>query len=102
MNHTVELHITEKSTNKNGSPIFEGWLSGEKAISIFGDLAHTHCAMTSQQAIAYKVAVEKRAWQWSQAYTTVADGSEHPTKIHSDGTPCLDTVTVNVIVDRIS
>ena len=102
MNQTAELHLTEKYTTSDGSPIFEGWMSGDKAASIFGDLAHTHCAMTSQQAIAYKVAVERKAWQWSQAYTTVTDGSEHPTKIHSDGTPCFDTVSVEVLVERIS
>ena len=59
MNHTVNLHLTEKYTTNDGSPIFEGWMTGSKS-EMFGGLRHTHCAMTSQQAIAYKCEVERK------------------------------------------
>ena len=101
MEHTVEIHLTEKYTTSDGSPIFEGWMSGSKA-DMFGGLQHTHCAMTSQQAIAYKCEVERKAWQLSQDFTTVSDGSVHPTKISSDGTPVFYSIGVEVLIERIS
>ena len=101
MNHTVTLHLTEKYTTKDGSPIFEGWMTGSKS-EMFGGLQHTHCAMTSQQAIAYKCEVERKAWQLSQDYTTVSDDSVHPTKISSDGTPVFYGIKVEVLIERIS
>ena len=101
MNHTVTLHLTEKYTTKDGSPIFEGWMTGGK-VDMFGGLQYTQCAMTSQQAIAYKCEVERKAWQLSQDYTTVSDGSVHPTKISSDGTPVFYGIKVEVLIERIS
>lgn len=101
MNHTVTLHLTEKYTTKDGSPIFEGWMTGGK-VDMFGGLQHTHCAMTSQQAIAYKCEVERKAWQLSQDFTTVSDGSVHPTKISSDGAPVFYGIEVEVLIERIS
>ena len=101
MNHTVEIHLTEKYTTSDGSPIFEGWMTGSKS-DMFGGLQHTHCAMTSQQAIAYKCEIERKAWQLSQDFTTVSDGSVHPTKISSDGTPVFYGIKVEVLIERIS
>jgi hypothetical protein len=57
----VKLHIKETHVDKVYGRIFEGWMSGEH-LNVFGDLAHTHCAMTSGQAIAYRCEVEKTAY----------------------------------------
>ena len=90
MNKNAQLHISEKYTEKDGSPIFEGYMTGD-CLGAFGSLAGTHCAMTSTQAIAYKCEVEKRAFEWSNA-----------SKIDGSGNPSFTTVSVEVIIERIS
>lgn len=55
------LNIRETHTDEIYGRIFEGHMSDDA--QQFGGLMHTHCAMNSSQAIAYKVAVEKRAFQ---------------------------------------
>jgi hypothetical protein len=56
----AKIHIKETHVDPTYGRIFEGWMSGD-ALNVFGDLAHTHCAMTSSQAIAYCCEVEKVA-----------------------------------------
>lgn len=63
--YQAKLHIKETHVDPIYGRIFEGWMSGD-AMNVFGSLAHTQCAMTSGQAIAYKCAVEKRTFEHSQ------------------------------------
>jgi hypothetical protein len=66
------LHIKETHVDSVYGRIFEGWISGQ-SLKVFGSLGSTHCAMTSGQAIAYKAAVEKRAFETSIEVETVFD-----------------------------
>ena len=90
--HTYQarLHIKETYVDSIYGRIFEGWMSGD-ALNVFGSLAHTHCAMPSGQAIAYKVAVEKCAFEYSQAV-----------KVDADWQPIESVVNVEVIFDFIN
>jgi hypothetical protein len=61
MTTQAQLTLKETHVDETYGRVFEGWMSGD-VVGIFGDLYHTHCAMTSGQAIAHKVAVEKVAF----------------------------------------
>lgn len=71
--YQTQLHIKETHVDKVYGRIFEGWMTGD-ALNVFGELAHTHCAMTSSQAIDYKCRVEKHAWESTQAQWFTSDG----------------------------
>jgi len=90
MNYQAKLHIKEKATDAVYGRQFEGWMSGG-AMNVFGSLAGTHCAMNSTQAIAYRVAVEKRAFEWNTA-----------AKITEQGEPSDSTVTVEYCPEFLS
>lgn len=57
----MKLTIKETHVDPIYGRIFEGWMSDNA--QQFGGLMHTHCAMNSSNAIAYMVAVEKRAFK---------------------------------------
>ncbi len=59
--YSATLHIKETYVHPVYGRIFDGWVESE-ATGVFDN---AHYAMTSSQAIAYKVAAEKRAWEWT-------------------------------------
>jgi len=65
------LTITEKYVDEVYGRIFEGYMSENS--QAFGGLMHTHCAMNSSQAIAYKVEIEKRAFEIGAQVEVVYD-----------------------------
>ncbi len=74
MNYQAKLHIKETHTSPTYGRIFEGWMSGD-AMNVFAALAHTQCAMSSQQAITYRLAVEERALEFNSTAKIDADGN---------------------------
>jgi hypothetical protein len=84
--HVTEIHFTERPAHPVYGRTFDGYLVGMQ--NVFPTLASRY-AMTSSQAIAWKVEVEKRAWEWSQAE-----------KMFADGRPCNDRIETAVIFDN--
>lgn len=88
MQYQAVLHIKERADSKPDDRLFDGWMTGD-ALNVFGSLTYSP-AMTSGQAIGYKVKVENRAWDWNTAK-----------KITQDGQPSDSTVTVTLQQDLI-
>lgn len=86
---TASLNIKETHIDPVYGRVFEGWISGEGSRA-FGSLASTHCAMTSSQAIAYKVAAEKRAFEYSSL-----------PKIDGSGNPVESSVELEIVFDLL-
>ena len=85
--YQAQLHIKETYVNSIYGSIFEGWMSGD-GLNIFGELADTHCAMTSGQAVIYKCAVEKCAFEFGQVQ-----------KVDANWQPVEAEIKVDVIYD---
>ena len=82
-----QLHIKETYVDSVYGRIFEGWMTGA-GLNAFGSLADTQCAMTSSQAIAHKCAVEKHAFEISEA-----------TWLSQDGLPVQNEFKVETVFD---
>ncbi len=70
-----EIHFVERHDGSEGR-LFDGYLVG--MTNVFPD--NQRFAMTPKQAIAWKVDIERRAWQWSEAQKFRMDGSPSDTR----------------------
>lgn len=86
--YTTEIHLIERPAHPVYGRTFDGWLAG--ATNCFPTLTQKF-AMTSSQAIAWCVEVEKVAWQWSEAK-----------KIHPDGTPSDNRIVTKRVYENFS
>lgn len=88
--YKAQLHFRERSDSTDAERYFDSYITGD-AQTVFGPNDSIKCALSSRAAIAHKVEMERRAWQWSNAQ-----------KVDISGNPVEAEVVLEVVFDNFS